>query len=162
MDAQIVYRAIEASDNAAMARIIRDIFEEFDVPKTGTAFADPSIDDMHTAFSVSRSVYFVAYENDRLVGGAGIAPLVGGEMVVCELQKMYVQQEARHLGVGRRLLELCLARAKEMGYKQCYLETMSTMQKAQAFYLKYGFVYLKSRLGDTGHYACPVWMIKEL
>ena len=162
MDEQIVYRAIEAKDNAALAQIIRDIFEEFEVPKTGTAYADPGIDDMHAAFSGPRARYIVAYEHDRLLGGAGIAPLPGGEREVCELQKMYIQPEARHKGLGRRLLELCLKSAKEMGYSQCYLETMTNMKKAQAMYLRYGFSHIDNRLGDTGHYACPVWMLKDL
>ena len=162
MDAQIEYRPIKASDNKALALIIRAILEEFQVPKAGTAAADPSIDDMHAAFSGQGAMYYVAYENDRLLGGAGIAPLEGARKEICELQKMYVAKPARGKGLGKRLLQLCLQQAKKMGYTHCYLETMTNMQKAQALYQEYGFSYLKDRMGDTGHFGCPVWMIKEL
>lgn len=162
MDAQIVYRPIKVSDNEALARIIRDIFEEHVVPKRGTAYADPAIDDMHTAFSESGSFYIVACENEELLGGAGIAPLKGETQQVCELQKMYVKRKVRQQGLGRQLLSLCLGKAKDMGYTHCYLETMRNMQKAQELYLEYGFDYLDQRLGDTGHFACPVWMLKKL
>lgn len=162
MDGRIVYRPIEPSDNDALARIIRIIFEEYEIPRSGTAYTDPAIDDMYGAFSGGQAAYLVVLSNHRIVGGAGIAPLKGSDPKVCELQKMYLQPDARHLGSGRKLLELCLNKAKELGYEKCYLETMSNMQRAQALYKEYGFRYLDERLGNTGHYACPVWMIKEL
>jgi len=162
VDAPLVFRPIHASDNQALARIIRDVFEEFDVPKTGTAFADPSIDDMHAFFGGEGAAYWVVYRKSELLGGAGIAPLKGGATGICELQKMYVDIQARSQGIGHQLLSICLEEAKTMGYSKCYLETMTNMQKAQELYKKFGFVYLENRLGETGHFACPVWMIKEL
>lgn len=162
MDGRIDFRPIEPSDNKALARIIRAIFDEYEVPESGTAYADPSIEDMYGTFSGARSVYLVALSDKELVGGAGIAPLKGSDQKICELQKMYLQPDARHRGSGRKLLELCLDWARKMGYEKCYLETMSNMRRAQALYKEYGFRYLDERMGKTGHYACPVWMLKEL
>jgi putative acetyltransferase len=36
------------------------------------------------------------------------------------------------------------------------------MLKAQKLYLKKGFKYIDSPLGNTGHNACPVWLIKNI
>ena len=39
---------------------------------------------------------------------------------------------------------------------------MPNMLDAQMLYLKYGFEYINYPMGDTGHSACPIWMIKPL
>jgi putative acetyltransferase len=36
------------------------------------------------------------------------------------------------------------------------------MEAASRLYRKNGFVNLEKPLGNTGHYSCNVWMIKEL
>ncbi|MBT8236933.1 MAG: GNAT family N-acetyltransferase [Bacteroidia bacterium] len=156
------YRAIQAEDNPHLARIITSILEDIDVPKKGTGFADASIWDMYAAFTKARTFYFVLEQNKKVMGGSGIAPLIGAEEEVCELQKMYLEPTAQGKGYGKKLLEYCLDKAREFGYKICYLETMSLMKTAQQFYLKNGFTYVSERMGNTGHFACPVWMCKNL
>jgi putative acetyltransferase len=60
------------------------------------------------------------------------------------------------------MIEICLDFALESGYEKCYIETMPNMVNAQKLYLKKGFQYINSPLGNTGHSACPVWMIKKI
>jgi putative acetyltransferase len=60
------------------------------------------------------------------------------------------------------LIETCLEKAKTIGFENCYLETMPYMDAAQALYKKNGFVNLDKPMGNTGHYSCPVWMLKKL
>lgn len=154
-------RKIEKQDNPEIARILREILVEHDVPKVGTAYADPQLDCMFETYAVPNSVYYVVENNGELIGGAGIAPLPG-EPGTCELQKMYFLPEARGLGLGAQMMEKCLGAAKRFGYQKCYLETMPNMEAAQKLYQKSGFEYLCSALGNTGHTSCPVWMIKNL
>src|SRR5690606_12197722 len=104
----------------------------------------------------------VAVKDGRIIGGAGIAPLENGPADTCELQKMYFLKEARGLGLGSKMMDVCLHSAVEMGYKKCYLETMPYMEGAQKLYKKSGFTYLDAPMGNTGHGSCPVWMIKQL
>ena len=52
--------------------------------------------------------------------------------------------------------------AKEFGYKQCYIESASQLKAAIHIYESYGFKHLKGALGNTGHFSCGVWMIKDL
>lgn len=158
----ITIREIKQNDNPAVAKVIRDVLIEHDVPRVGTAYADPELDAMFEAYNNPGSVYFVLEKDDKIVGGAGIAPLQKGHESVCELQKMYFLLEARGRGLGSLLIEKCLLAAKEMGYKKCYLETMPYMQNAQRLYLRTGFTYLKEPMGNTGHGACPVWMLKDI
>jgi putative acetyltransferase len=61
--------------------------------------------------------------------------------------------------LGKALIERCIAAAQRMAYQRCYLETMPNMEAAQSLYKKCGFEYLDKPMGNTGHHACPVWML---
>ncbi|MGS2739611.1 GNAT family N-acetyltransferase [Sinomicrobium sp. M5D2P17] len=156
-------REIQPEDNPQMARIIRQVLvDDMGAPKKGTAYEDKSVDCMFETYNTERSVYFVIDQGNKITGGGGIAPLANYNGNVCELQKMYFLQETRGMGLGRKMIELCLQKAKEYGYEQCYLETMPYMEAAQKLYLKSGFKYIDAPMGNTGHCSCPVWMLKDL
>jgi putative acetyltransferase len=66
------------------------------------------------------------------------------------------------MGLGKVLIDQCLLSAKEFGFSHVYLETLPELDKAIPLYEKMGFKYLPSSLGQTGHFGCSIWMVKEL
>ncbi|MEK6154331.1 GNAT family N-acetyltransferase [Flavobacteriaceae bacterium 3-367] len=158
----VTIREIRAEDNVQVAKVVRQVLEDLGVPKVGTAYADTSLDHMYESYDVPRATYFLVEEAGKIIGCAGVAPLENYEGNVCELQKMYFLEEARGRGIGSKMMQICLDRAKEFGFERCYLETMPYMKAAQKLYLKTGFEYIDAPMGDTGHYSCPVWMLKAL
>ena len=112
---QIVIREIQERDNFEIATIVRDVLMEMGAPKVGTAYADPQLDFMFETYNQLRSVYFVVEKDHKIIGGAGISQLENGEETICELQKMYFLPEARGLGLGIKIIEKCLQRAKDFG-----------------------------------------------
>ena len=158
----IIIREIQPQDNPQIAAVIREVFITDGYPKTGTAFADQQLDCMFEAYDKPRAIYFVAEENGRIVGGAGVSQLDNSEENISELQKMYFLQQARGKGIGSQMIQKCLEKATELGFEKCYLETLPEMETAQHLYKKAGFEYLCEPLGNTGHTTCPVWMIKQL
>lgn len=155
-------REIQQRDNEKVAKVIRSVLEELNVPKIGTAYADPELDKMFETYQKPKSAYFVVEKDEEIIGCAGIAPLTNGSPEVCELQKMYFLPQTRGLGIGSQMMNLCLEQAKAFGFSKCYLETMPYMEAAQKLYKKSGFEYLDAPMGCTGHSSCPVWMIKQL
>ncbi|GAC1569450.1 MAG: GNAT family N-acetyltransferase [Chitinophagaceae bacterium] len=155
-------RSILPTDNKALATIIRDSLSEFGANKPGTVYHDPTTDALYELFQLPGSFYLVAEENNQLLGGAGIFPSPGLPPGVCELVKMYLHKNARGKGLGRLLIAQCLQEAKNIGYTSIYLETMPELEKAVSVYEKFGFRYLKGPMGNTGHFGCDVWMIKQL
>ena len=158
----MVIRKIEQKDNAAVAEIVRSVMLELGAPKVGTAYADPNLDTMFETYQNPNAVYFVVEQEEKIIGGAGIQRLDNGEETICELQKMYFLPEARGLGAGSKMIALCLQKAKEFGFKKCYLETMPFMIDAQKLYKKSGFYNIGGPMGNTGHSYCSVWMLKDL
>ncbi|TDD94323.1 GNAT family N-acetyltransferase [Flavobacterium cellulosilyticum] len=157
-----VIRKIEEKDSQDVAQVIRAVFDELNIPKIGTAYADPYLDFMFEEYSKPKSVYFVVESKGKIIGGAGIAPLENEADSICELQKMYFLPEARGLGIGSQMMAICLKSASDFGFEKCYLETMPFMHDAQKLYKKVGFESICSPMGSTGHVSCPVWMLKEL
>ncbi|WP_035648004.1 GNAT family N-acetyltransferase [Flavobacterium sp. ASV13] len=157
-----IIRAIKKEDNKAVAQLIRSVFDEMEIPKVGTAYADPYLDLMFEEYNKPKSVYFVVESEEEIVGCCGIAPLENGASEICELQKMYFSPKTRGLGIGSEMMEKCLLEARNFGFEKCYIETMPFMHAAQKLYKKSGFEYLDAPLGCTGHSSCPVWMLKVL
>ncbi|MGB3152517.1 MAG: GNAT family N-acetyltransferase [Maribacter sp.] len=160
--ATAIIREIKREDNAIVARVIRKVLVDLGVPKVGTAYADTALDHMFENYNVPKATYFVVEESDHILGCAGVAQLENYDGNVCELQKMYFLEEARGRGLGKQMIETCLLRAKEFEFEKCYLETMPYMKEAQKLYKKFGFEYIDAPMGNTGHYSCPVWMLKTL
>ncbi|OAB78517.1 GNAT family N-acetyltransferase [Cochleicola gelatinilyticus] len=157
-----IIRPIQKKDNPHIARVIRSVLIDLGVPKVGTAYEDAALDCMFETYQSNRMAYFVVEENGELIGGAGVAPLANYEGNVCELQKMYYLPQARGRGIGSAMMQNCLAKAKEFQFEKCYLETMPYMKAAQKLYERSGFSYIDGALGNTGHYSCPVHMLKDL
>jgi len=158
-----VIRPITSSDNAAVANIIRTVMPEFGAGGKGFAIHDPEVDNITAAFSPkARSAYFVCELDGKVVGGGGVAPLLGGDENICELKKMYFLREGRGKGLGRKLVERCLQAAKDIGFEYCYLETFNTMKDAMVLYEKMNFEKIPGSLGNTGHFACDTFYKKKL
>ncbi len=159
---KLIIREIQQVDNLAIEQIIKDIFPEFNLPLIGTAYEDAETPRMYQSYQGVNEVYFVVEENGVILGGGGIKPLKGFETEICELQKVYFPPEVRGKGYGKIIFNKCLDAARDYGYKQCYLESASQMKIAISMYEKAGYKHLEEPLGNTGHYSCGVWMIKDL
>jgi putative acetyltransferase len=158
----IYIRPIGPDDNEEIAAIIRKILAEFGADKPGTVYFDPTTDRLFQLFSIPDAAYFVIEENGKLVGGSGIFPTPGLPAGCCELVKLYLLPEMRGRGLGLLLMEKCFQQAIAFGYTQMYLETMPELRTAIGLYEKAGFTYLSGPLGQSGHFGCDLWMIKNL
>ncbi len=159
---QITIRQIIPEDNKAIANVIRTTLKEFGADKPGTVYYDPTTDDLYALFQTAGAVYHVAEMEGEIVGGGGIFHSAGLPKDTCELVKMYLLKKARGLGLGKLLIQKSLGFAKEAGYKNVYLETMPELKQALNTYEKFGFKYINAPMGNTGHFGCDLWMLKEL
>ncbi|HNR16944.1 MAG TPA: GNAT family N-acetyltransferase [Chitinophagaceae bacterium] len=158
----VTVRPIQPSDNTFIAKIIRDTLAEFGANHPGTVYYDPTTDALYELFQKEKSAYNIAEINGKIVGGGGIYPTAGLPADTCELVKMYLLPEARGTGLGSKLITLCLEQAKANGFSKVYLETMNELKAALKVYAGMGFTYLNGPMGNSGHFGCPLWMIKEL
>jgi putative acetyltransferase len=158
----ITYRNIEGKDNKDLADLIRTVFREFRIDRPGTVYFDPTTDNLFELFRTFRSVYWIAEENGTMAGGCGIYPTPGLPEGCAELVKFYLLSQWRGKGIGRALMEKCFESARELDYKQLYLESLPELSRAVSMYLKSGFRHIPHALGNSGHFGCNIWMVKDL
>ncbi len=155
-------REIRESDNPVIAKIIRTVMGEFDADPQTTILGDPTLDRMFQTYQQPKAIYYIIENGDQIVGGCGIRQLDNSEENICELQRMFLLPAARGKGYGKKLIELCIQKAKEFNFDKIYLETLSQMKTAIGLYEKTGFERVKNPLGNTGHSGCNVHMLLNL
>ena len=162
MKSNIIIRPIQQSDNTELAKVIRKSLEEYGENKPGTVYTDPTTDNLYSLFQAPKSCYFVAVDKGKIIGGCGIYPTKGLPEGYGELVKLYLDKNYRGLGLGKLLMEKSVEASKEMNYTHLYLESIPALNQAVHLYEKMGFEKIDHRIGDSGHFACNLWMVKEL
>ncbi|TDO20736.1 GNAT family N-acetyltransferase [Pedobacter duraquae] len=158
----VIIRKINSQDDVALAIIIKKTFDEFQLPKEGTVYADKSTDHLSNVFAEPGSVYLIAEEGGKILGGCGFFPTAGLPEGCVELVKFYLSESARGKGLGKMLIDETIKEAKLLNYTNMYLESFPSLTAAIAIYNAYGFKKLNAPLGNSGHFACNVWMLKSL
>lgn len=158
----IIYRSIEKKDNREIADLIRSVFREFNIARPGTVYFDPTTDNLFDLFSIAGAKYWIAEENGVIIGGCGVYPTPGLPEGCAELVKFYLAAMYRGKGVGWQLMEKTFDSARELGYKQLYLESLPELGKAISLYERAGFKRIPTHLGNSGHFGCDIWMLKDL
>lgn len=158
----MIIREIQPKDDSSVAKMIRNVFLEYNAQQEGTVHSDPTTDHLSTTFDVKDAILFVAEENGIIEGCCGIFPTKGLPMGYIEIVKFYVSNAIRGKGIGKQLFQLCEAAAIDFGYQQLYLESMDDFSEAVRIYEKIGFNRIQKPLGNTGHFGCDIWMTKNL
>ena len=139
----VVVRAYRQSDEAAvddlMERTLRDAGAWFEnAPDDGGVPAGALGDD--GAFLVAeRDGEVIATGAVRPVDGHVAGRLDGDPEVVAEVKRMYVRPDLQRSGVGGRLLDALLDRARGFGYDRVVLATTTLQASGLAFYRANGF-----------------------
>ena len=58
---------------------------------------------------------------------------------ICEMKRLYVRDEYRGLGLGKKLVGMIIDEAVNNNYQYMRLDTLPTMKSAQSLYLSFGF-----------------------
>ena len=103
---------------------------------------------------------FVAYAGGEAVGCVALVALGEG---VFELSKMAVRPGMRGGGIGRRVLEYAIARAREMGARSLVLGSSTKLPNAVHLYEDVGFRHvLPEMLPGLAYRRADVFMEMEL
>jgi GNAT superfamily N-acetyltransferase len=81
---------------------------------------------------------FVAKLEEDPVGMVMMKPRGDGR---CELNRMYVRETARGLGLGRALCQALVDEARRLGYREVVLDALYRHQEALPLYESIGFRY---------------------
>ncbi|USP75541.1 uncharacterized protein yc1106_02815 [Curvularia clavata] len=68
-----------------------------------------------------------------------LANSTSSSTTTCELKRLFLTPESRGLGVSKLLMDVAIAQAKKLGYKEMLLDTLRTMTPARKLYEGFGF-----------------------
>ena len=92
-------------------------------------------------FDATREDAWIAEVDDQVVGSVFLMKTDDPE--VGKLRLLYVEPAARGLGVGSRLVHLCIERARELSYQKLILWTNDVLVSARKIYQAEGFTLLE-------------------
>jgi putative acetyltransferase len=163
MESTLIIRPLEPDDNPAIARIIIETLAEFGFSGPGTAGSDLETASLFEYYQQSNAGYWVAEEEQVLLGGMGFSRLKGTsiEESVCELEKGYLLPHARGKGIGKRLLQQCMTAARDMGYRYMYAETTAELE-SRVLLERWGFYPVAEKMGNNGHHLVTLFYLCDL
>ena len=92
-------------------------------------------------FDVEREHCWIAEADGRRVGSVTV---VAKSKTTAQLRMVFVEADARGLGIGSKLVEECLTFARRAGYRKMILYTVDCLHSARRMYEAAGFKLTKS------------------
>jgi GNAT superfamily N-acetyltransferase len=90
-----------------------------------------------------RGSFLVARSDGHLAGGVGLRAISSPELLLGEVKRLWVRPDLRRSGVAALLMGEIEERARQLGYRQLYLETGPAQPEALAFYPKHGWTQVE-------------------
>jgi carbonic anhydrase len=108
-------------------------------------------------YAPPKGAIFLAVDDSRAVGCVAIRPRIIGE---AELKRLYVRPSHQGYGLGTRLFDAAMRKAKSIGYTSIVLDTLPNMQAAKSLYLAHGFkaipAYYENPEPGAEYYRCAL------
>lgn len=134
---------VDADDPGRIA-VAQVLFGEYaTTPHVGLCVADfaAEVAALPGRYAPPAGALLLAFDAGAPVGCAALRPLE--PPAVCEMKRLYVRPAARGRGIAEALVRALVSRAREAGYSTLRLDTLPSMESAQALYRRLGFRFIE-------------------
>jgi putative acetyltransferase len=123
------------SDSDAIKVVVFRVLKEYGLePDPGKT--DEDLESIDSYYWQNGGYFGVVEEGNCIVATLGLYRV---DEMTCELRKMYALPSQRGRGLGKKLMEFALKKAREMGYQRIILETATPLKEAIGLYKRFGF-----------------------
>lgn len=139
MNNKLNIRDANNSDSEEIKKLIFTVLKEYGL-KPDLLKTDKDLDNIED-FYFNDGGYFGVVEDEKII--TATVGLCKVDEETCELRKMYSYPEQRGKGLGNKLMDYSISKAKELGFNRIILETATPLKEAISLYKKYGFTEFK-------------------
>ena len=132
----------EAAHAAVVLELIGDVFAEYGMTFEPAGF-DADLTAIREHYPARGGWFAVLIDGDRVVGTVAALPK---DATTVEIKRLYLLPEHRGRGLGRRLLEHALDRAREAGFRGAVAWSDERLRTAHAVYDRMGFERISERV----------------
>jgi RimJ/RimL family protein N-acetyltransferase len=168
-DRNVVFRYPKSSDLIEMMKTINSLVEEHvDIAKaTKVNYKQEKIwlTDVLKSIRKNESIMIVAQVDGDVVGSCQVTRDIFDVSRHVGTLGVALQKEVRGIGIGTRLVKLCLTESKKIGIKIVKIYVFDTNKEAMKFYKKFGFKEIgRIRRGvlHNNRYKDDIIMTKQL
>ena len=130
-----IREATRAEDIASARELLREYERALGVDLCFQGFAQ-ELANLPGEYAPPRGTLLLARDGDAVAGCIALRPVDHRD---CEMKRLYVRDQFRAAGLGRRLVERVIATAQAIGYRRMVLDTLPSMVSAQRLYESFGF-----------------------
>jgi putative acetyltransferase len=137
MPPAVEVREVVGADVPAVVDLVTRVLAEFGLTFGVGATTDDHLHHLPQSYTDGGGAFWVAFLDGELAGTCGVFPI---DAETYEVRKMYLWPSTRGLGIGKRLLDLCVEFARARKGTRLVLDTVEQMTSAIRFYEANGFV----------------------
>lgn len=126
---------VSEKDVATARRLFREYGEWLAIDLSFQSF-DEELASLPVPYSRPLGFILLAEHQNLVAGCIGLRPI---DRDIGEIKRLYVVQEHRGHGIGRRMIEATIRESKKIGYARLRLDTLPAMKTAQRLYEDLGF-----------------------
>jgi putative acetyltransferase len=136
----VIRDARDAGDIAAARRLFEAYAASLDVDLCFQNFAQ-ELENLPGDYTAPRGCLLIAERARSPIGCVALRllPAASDAASAGEMKRLFVQPQARGLGIGLALAKTVIERARTIGYGEIKLDTLSTMAEARVLYASLGF-----------------------
>ncbi|HSW48136.1 MAG TPA: GNAT family N-acetyltransferase [Candidatus Saccharimonadales bacterium] len=127
----------------------------YNLPIDSERHLNPDSNSFEKVLKSPYSYIYVAEDNTKLVGFTSFSfrNVVRHPNLICQLEELFVLEEYRKHGIGKKFVEKLEIKSKELDCKNIYIESGTNLKTAHKFYKNLGYkkegYYFKKILINT-------------
>ena len=110
--------------------------EEYNYGVTFETYVGAGLHEFYQNYSPAMDRAWICEHNEQIVG---FVLLMHRENNTVQLRYFYLEPEYRGIGLGKKLMQLCIDFMKEKKYRSSYLWTTHELHTAASLYTRHGF-----------------------
>ena len=135
-DREITYKKLETGEEIIKAKeLIVEYIRWLNEDLTYQNIDDELIN-FPQKYAEPEGTFIIAKDDDTVAGCVGLKKR---DESICEMKRLFVNDQYKGQGIGKKLVELIIEEARYKNYRKMRLDTLKTMENALKIYYKNNF-----------------------